>query len=499
MLTTQVLRTIVVTGGQKPDQRAGAGLAASDSMIAPVSLPSLTFLGGAGTVTGSKYLVRTERSSVLLDCGLFQGIKALRLRNWDAPDFDPAGLDAVVLSHAHLDHSGYLPVLVQRGFRGPIHCTPGTADLLPVVLGDSARLQEEEAARANRRGYSKHHPALPLYTTADVEAALALVVRHSYGEPFAAAGDLRALYRRAGHILGAATVELVVAGATPTRLVFSGDLGRWDRPILRDPDLVSEADILLIESTYGDRHHATDTEEELARIITETAHRGGAVIVPAFAIGRTQELVWTIRKLEEGGRIPLVSVYIDSPMAHDVSAIYCRHPEDHDLDMATLMDERRCPLCCRQYHLVRTADESRALNGKQGPMVIIAGSGMATGGRVLYHLKQRLPDYRNTVLLVGYQAEGTRGRALLDGAATIKIHGRFLPVKAHVANIDGLSAHADQSEILRWLGGFVRAPRLTYVVHGEAGSAAALAAAIRERLGWHAEVAADGATVPLTQ
>lgn len=458
--------------------------------------PTLTCFGGAGTVTGSKHLIRTAAGAVLLDAGLFQGLKDLRLRNWAAPPFDPARLDAVVLSHAHLDHAGYLPLLVRRGFRGPVHCTPGTADLARIVLRDSARIQEEDAERANRRGYTRHHPALPLYTSDDADAALALLAPHAYGERFPVGEEGEVLLRPAGHIVGSATVDLALADGGP-RVVFSGDLGRWDRPIVRDPELVPEADVLLVESTYGDREHAADPDDQLVRVLTETAHRGGAVIVPAFAIGRTQELLWHIRRLEEAGRLPLVSVYLDSPMAIDVTSLYCRHPEDHDLDMRQLTDERRCPLCSTRYHRVRTAAESRALNHRTGPMIVIAGSGMATGGRVLHHLKFRLPDPRNTVLLTGFQAVGTRGRALLDGAPTIRIHGEDVRCRARVEVIDGLSAHADRRELLRWMTGFRRPPRHTYVVHGEPAASEALAAAIGRELGWSVSVARDGETVAL--
>lgn len=457
---------------------------------------TLTFYGAAGTVTGSKHLVSWEGGRVLLDCGLFQGLKELRLRNWAEPPFDPRSLDAVVLSHAHLDHSGYLPLLVKRGFRGPIYCTAGTADLLRVLLPDSAHLMEEEANYANRHGYSKHHPALPLYTREDVDHVFPLLQPQPYEHSFEVARELHTTLRRAGHILGSASVELRWT-ASGRRLVFSGDLGRWGRPILRDPDLVSEADVLLIESTYGDRLHAADARAHLARIISETAHRGGAVLIPAFAVGRVQELIWTIRQLEDAREVPLLSVYIDSPMAIDVTEMYCQHSDDYNEGMAQAMRDGRCPLCCRQYHLMRTVEQSKWLNSRTGPMVIIAGSGMMTGGRILHHLRQRLSDARNTVLLVGYQAPGTRGRSLLDGAPRLRMHGQDVPVRAQVEVIDGLSAHADQSEILRWLSGFKRAPEKTYIVHGEDGPARTLATVIQGRLGWSVEVARDGAAVSL--
>jgi metallo-beta-lactamase family protein len=463
-----------------------------------MSVPAtLTFLGGAGTVTGSKHLLRWNGLSVLLDCGLFQGLKTLRLRNWAPLPELGAKPDAVVLSHAHLDHSGYLPLLTRNGFSGPVYCTPGTADLLGPMLLDSAHIQEEDAARANRYRYTKHAPALPLYTTEDARRALALLAPRAYGDPFSIAPGIEVTLRRAGHILGSATVDVALGagGSRPQRVVFSGDLGRWDRPIIRDPEPVPEADVLLIEGTYGDRDHALGSDAELARIVTETAHRGGALIVPSFAIGRTQELIWTIRKLEEARRIPLVSVYIDSPLATNVTELYCRHPEDHDLEMTALMDEKRCPLCCRQYNVVRSVDESKRLNSMTGPLIVIAGSGMATGGRVLHHLKRRLPDHRNTVLLVGYQAAGTRGRALHEGVREVKIHGEMIPVRARVEVVGGLSAHADRGEILRWLRGFRRSPRQTYVVHAELGPATALAASIRTELGWPVLVARDSETV----
>ncbi|MBI1818118.1 MAG: MBL fold metallo-hydrolase [Deltaproteobacteria bacterium] len=458
---------------------------------------TLQFLGGAGTVTGSKHLVTANGHQLLLDCGLFQGLKALRLRNWQAPPLDPSRLTAVVLSHAHLDHSGYLPLLVRHGFHGPIYCTPGTEDLVRVLLLDAAHLQEEEAERANRYGYSKHKPALPLYTTADAEAALRLTESRTYGQAFGVSPGVTGLFRRAGHILGSATVELQVDGPSPLRVVFSGDLGRWQRPILRDPDMVSEADVLLVESTYGDRIHSPDPAGALAAVIRDAVARSGALIVPAFAVGRAQELIWTIRQLEEAGTIPTLPVFVDSPMAINVTDIYCQHPEDHGLDMKLLMDQHRCPLCCKQYHLVRTGAESKALNDRRGPMIIISASGMATGGRVIHHLKFRLPDEHTTVLLPGFQAAGTRGRALQEGAQAVRIHGQSIPVRARVVTLDGFSAHADRDEILRWARGFRRPPRQTYVVHGEPQAARALAATLQGQLGWNARVALDAETVEL--
>ncbi|HEY2386266.1 MAG TPA: MBL fold metallo-hydrolase [Candidatus Binatia bacterium] len=459
--------------------------------------PTIRFLGAAGTVTGSKHLVTAGNLRVLLDCGLFQGLKELRLRNWQL-DFDPAGIDAVVLSHAHVDHSGALPLLVRKGFRGRIYCTAGTADLLEVMLRDAAKLQEEEAAAANRYGYSKHSPALPLFTVRDAEAVMTHLVARPYGEPFGVVGGIEAVFRGAGHILGAATVELRILprqpSGDPLTVVFSGDLGRHGRPLLRDPEPVHEADVLLLESTYGDRTHAGDPDAELARIVVEAAGRGGALLIPAFAVGRTQELVWRLCRLEETSRIPSLPVFVDSPMAIDVTEIYGRHPEDLDDDARPFLAQR---LHCQQYTLVRDAAASKALNARSGPMIVIAGSGMATGGRILHHLKMRLSDPRTTVLFPGFQAEGTRGRALCQGAPSVRIHGEEIAVRAHVEQLDGLSAHADQPELLQWLGAFARPPRHTYLVHGEPPAAEALAAAIRSRLGWTVDVAAAGAVVPL--
>lgn len=452
--------------------------------------PTITFAGGAGGVTGSKYLVDAG-ARVLLDCGLFQGLKELRLRNWAAPPFNPQSLDAVLLSHAHLDHSGALPLIVKQGFRGRIYCSAATRQLAELLLMDSAWLQEEDAARANRYGYSKHHPALPLYDREDVGRTMELFRTAAFDRDFDVARNMTARFRRTGHILGAASVDLRIRDS---HLVFSGDLGRWNRPILHDPELVPEADVLLVESTYGDRRHAKDPEKQLEHVITETAHRGGTVVIPSFAVGRAQELIWTIRKLEDEGRLPLIAVYLDSPMAIEATEIYTRHTAEHDVEMKLLASPK---LSTQLFHLVRTPEESKALNGRSGPLVIIAGSGMATGGRVLHHLEHRLGDHRSTVLLIGYQAAGTRGRALQDGAKEVKIHGKMVPVRARVEMIDGLSAHGDQDDLVRWMRGFERAPKQTWVVHGEPEASAALAKRIESELGWKAGVAQDGAAAAL--
>jgi metallo-beta-lactamase family protein len=451
--------------------------------------PTLQFLGAAGTVTGSMHLVRVGARRVLLDAGLFQGLKALRLRNWAERLADASRVDAVVLSHAHIDHSGYLPLLARHAFRGPIYSTPATADLLRVLLSDSAHLLEEEAERANRRGYSKHHPALPLYTAADAQAALDLIEPRRFGAAFPVVPGITALFRRAGHILGAAIVELVTASAPSRRLVYSGDLGRWDRPLLRDPEAVPEADVLLLESTYGDRLHVGSGEEELARVVRDAAQRGGVILVPAFAVGRAQELLWLLDHLEARGRIPAVPVHLDSPMAIEVNAIYANHREELD-------PGARLP-AGKRLQLARTPEESKRLNDLTGPAIIVSASGMATGGRILHHLSLRLPDPRTTVLLVGFQAAGTRGRSLRDGAREVRMLGHDVPVRATIESIDALSAHADRDETLRWLTGFVRPPGQTYLVHGEPAAAAALTDAIKERFGWPVRPATDGETVAL--
>ena len=458
--------------------------------------PTLTFLGGAGgTVTGSKHLLENGESRVLLDCGLFQGLKELRQRNWAAPPVDPRTLGAVILSHAHIDHSGYLPRLCRDGFTGPVYCTPGTSDLLQVMLPDAAHLQEEEAAFANRHRTSKHDPALPLYTIADAERALGQVKRVDFGRPFTATRGVEARFTPSGHILGAGLVTCEIGGR---RLVFSGDLGRYDVPIMVDPEPVAEADVLLVESTYGNRvHPPDDPADRLTAAVRRAVEQKGWLLIPAFAVGRSQEILYDLRELEKRGVIPSLPVFLDSPMGIQATTIYAAHTEEHDPVLARLVAGGTAPFAPKRFALSRSVEDSKRLNDTAGPGIIVAGSGMATGGRILHHLKRLLPDPKTTVLFVGYQAAGTRGRLLKDGAAEIRMLGMMVPVNATIMVSDAYSAHADREEILRWLGGFRRPPGMTYVVHGEAGAAEALRDAIVNRLGWNAAVAQDGQRVTL--
>lgn len=451
---------------------------------------SLQFLGAAGGVTGSKYLFSRGDDQVLIDCGLFQGLKELRQRNWAPVPIDLERLRAVILTHAHIDHSGYLPRLVSKGYRGPVFATPATCDLLGVMLPDAAHLQEEEARYANRKGYSRHTPALPLYRVEDADLSLTLLRPTRIGESVEVAEGVFLEFGRVGHILGAGSARLSFKSNGHVRtLVDSGDLGRYNRPILKDPEPAGGADWLLIESTYGNRSHAKDSECELRELIKATVERRGCLIIPAFAVGRTQELIYIIRKMEDDGEIPVIPVHVDSPMGLEATEIYCRHTDEHDLEMQQLQSREHCPISSRNMVVHRTPEQSKSINQAKGPMVIISASGMATGGRVLHHLKQRLPDPGTTVLFAGYQAEGTRGRSLQDGAKEIKLLGEIVPVRAQIKVLDGFSAHADQGEILRWLGTFKNPPEMTYLVHGEPPAAAALADAIRQKLRWKVDVA----------
>jgi len=455
-------------------------------------MAAIEFLGGVGTVTGSKFLVEAGGARLLVDCGLFQGLKEFRLRNWDRLPVDPASIDWVVLTHSHIDHTGYLPRLVKDGFAGRIYATRATADLLKILLPDSGHLQEEEAAYHNKRGTSKHKPALPLYTAEEGREAAERVTGVGYGEPLRLESGIRVSFKRAGHILGSAIVTVELAdGASRRRLVFSGDVGRYGAPILPDPAPLGDADYVIVESTYGDRRHDPEPiPAQLERVIKEAVTRGGAIIIPAFAVGRTQELMYHLSHLEKAGRIPRLPTYVDSPMAIDATEIYCAHPEDFDGDMRDMVMTRNCPLHCGDFRLTRSPDESRAINKLKGPVLIVSASGMATGGRVLHHLKLRLPDPRTTVLLVGYQAAGTRGRLLQDGAKTVKIFGEEVPVRAHVETVHGLSAHADADGLMRWLRTAARPPKQLFVVHGDPEPAKTLAERIQSELGWKAVVPA---------
>lgn len=451
---------------------------------------TLQFLGASGTVTGSRYLLEIDGRHILLDCGLFQGWKPLRLRNWTPFPVDPESLDAVVLSHAHLDHSGYLPLLTKSGFRGRVYCTPATRDLWGILLPDSGHLQEEEAKYANRHRYSKHTPALPLYTEDDARRALDRLTPLRYGQA-ASLGERTTLrLHRAGHILGAAIVEIEHAGR---RLVFSGDLGRPNDLIVREPTILEAVDWLLVESTYGDRvHDRTDPRAKLGEVIRRVAAKGGVVMIPTFAVGRAQSLLYMIHTLKATKALPPVPVYLNSPMAIDATEIWHQHRDEHRLT------PEECEAMCHAATLVNTADESRALNLRKGPMVILAASGMATGGRILHHLKAFVGDARNAVLFSGFQAGGTRGAALLAGAPFIKIHGEQFHVRARVEALDNVSAHADSTEIMGWLAGFKRAPRHTFVVHGEPAAADALRRRIQDERGWPVSVPEHLQTVTLT-
>jgi metallo-beta-lactamase family protein len=452
-------------------------------------MTSIRFLGAAGTVTGSRFLVESGSARVLVDAGLFQGAKELRLRNRAPWPVDPAALDAMVLTHAHIDHTGALPLLHRGGFRGAVHCTPATRDLCGLLLPDSGRLQEEEARYANRKGFSKHAPhAQPLYDEADALAVLPALEPLPYRQRREIAPGLTIRLLRAGHLLGSALVELEVAGPPRRRILFSGDLGRYGAPILPDPDPGVPADALLVESTYGGRRHPEgDAAAALRAEVLRAVQQGGALVVPAFAIGRTQEILFTLRALEQAAAIPELPVFVDSPMAVDATPIHLAHREDHDDEMARRVAEGEEPLRPAKLTFARSPAQSKALNDVRGACVILSASGMATGGRILHHLARRLPDPRTTVLLVGYQAAGTRGWSLQSGAATLRIHGEDVPVKARIASISGFSAHADEAEVSRWLATFPAPPRRTFLVHGEPAALAA-AKARMDRLGWAAQI-----------
>jgi metallo-beta-lactamase family protein len=462
-------------------------------------MAKLTFLGAAGTVTGSKYLVEAGGKRLLVDCGLFQGEKELRLRNWAPLPIPPATIDWVLLTHAHIDHTGYLPRLVRDGFRGPIFANSGTSDLANILLPDSAYLQEEDAAYAGKMGSSKHSPALPLYTVEDAQAALHRLQTFPRSDEFRISPEFAVRGYDAGHILGSASLELrVTENGRSMTVVFSGDVGRYDQPILNNPQTPPRADTLLCESTYGDRDHpAGSVLDVLAGVINRVAQRGGSVVIPAFAVGRVQTLLYLIRQLEDSQRIPRLPTYVDSPMAIHATELYLAHREDYSPQFARETREGD-PLNTHEVHMTRTVEESKQINRMTQPCLILSASGMATGGRVLHHLEQRLPDARNAVLLAGFQAVGTRGRSLAEGAKTLRMYGKDFPVRAEIVEMRQLSAHAGQSELMRWFGAFQAPPQQTYLVHGEPPALQALQTLIREKLRWQVAVAAYQQTVELT-
>jgi metallo-beta-lactamase family protein len=440
----------------------------------------LTFLGGVETVTGSKYLLEAAGRRILVDCGLFQGFKPLRLRNWAPFPVDPKSIDTVVLTHAHLDHTGYLPLLIKQGFAGPVICTEATRDLCAILLPDSGHLLEKDAEFANRHGYSKHRPALPLYTQEDAEAALESFKPVDFNEQRSFASGIQLRFLPAGHILGAAIVELSITG---TKIVFSGDIGRPNSPTMLDPTPVKQADYLFVESTYGNRtHDPRDPEDALADVIVRTVGRGGTVLIPAFAVGRAQTLMFHLHRLKVARRIPDVPIFLDSPMAVNVTDLLCKYLPYHKLDA------EQCRLTCAVARYVRDSEASKALDRDPMPKIIISASGMATGGRIVHHLKYYAPDRKNTVLFAGFQAGGTRGAAMTAGADSVKIHGQYVPVRAEIANLDMLSAHADASEILGWLQNLEAPPKTTFITHGEPDAADALRRRIEEKLHWNCSV-----------
>ena len=453
-------------------------------------------LGGTSTVTGSKFLVTSDDSSVLVDCGLLQGPRRLRIRNWDDPFRAIRMPDEVMLTHAHIDHTGFLPRLAgPLGFTGAVHATAASASLLRIMLPDAAGLQEEEAAYANRKGYSKHQPALPLYTRADADLALRLLRPRPYHELFEIpVGQAR--FSFAGHILGSSFITIEGEGR---RLVFSGDVGRWDVPVLKDPEPPPPADLLFLESTYGDRAHneGAGILEQLAAVVDRLLQREGVMVIPAFSIGRTQEILYRLRELEDSGRIPRLKVFLDSPMAISATEVYQQHVEEHDLEMQALSAAGQGPLEPDRLEITRTAESSKRLNRLEGPAIVISASGMATGGRVVHHLKRRLPQRRDMVVFVGYQASGTRGRSLVDGASRVKIHGEWVPVRAEVVRLDAFSAHADREELVRWVASSSDLPRRIALIHGEPDARRALAEALRERLGVKVVVPRQGSTLSL--
>ena len=464
-------------------------------------MATITFWGAAGTVTGSKYLIDNNHQRVLIDCGLFQGPHELRDRNWAEAPFPPTSVDAVLLTHAHIDHTGYLPRFVKQGFRGPVYCSRGTAELLRILLPDSARLQEEEADYRNRHKVTRHNPALPLYTEEDAETALGLLqVVKNDGQPFRVAKGISSEFRIAGHILGSSQVlVLIETDQGVRRILFSGDLGKYDQPIIRDPVAPPACEYLVVESTYGDRTH--DPEEPkiaLERIIKNAAEHDSEILIPAFAVGRAQEVLYLIRELEDEKRVPILPVILDSPMASKATKVYANRREEHDEEYVTASAGNANPLQTHSMTTSTSREDSKRLNKERGARVIISASGMMSGGRVLHHALRVLPDPNATVVFVGYQAGGTLGRRVADGEKEVKVLGQWVPVRCQSVKIGGFSAHADWQEVIRWLQDLPAPPRRVFVTHGEVGSATAMAEHIRERFNWPVEVPEHGQQFELT-
>lgn len=450
---------------------------------------TFTALGAAGTVTGSKHLLTKDNHRLLIDCGLFQGLKNLRELNWERLPVEPSSIDAVVLTHAHLDHTGYLPKLVRDGFRGSVYCTPATRDVAELILLDSAHLQEKDAEFANRKGSSKHKPALPLYGVHDVERTLKLFRTVPFHKPFQLPNGATITFAYAGHILGAATLTI---DWDEKRIAFSGDLGRYHDPVMFDPEPVREADYLVIESTYGDRaHDPADATDALGAVIDRTLGRGGTVVLPAFAVGRAQSILYHLWKLKSQGKLGNVPIYLDSPMAISATKLLHEHHADHKIT------EDLCDAICNVATYTQSVDESKAITASKFPKIVIAASGMATGGRILHHLKAFAPDEKNTILFCGFQPAGTRGRAMLQGAEDIKIFGEWIPVRAEIAELPMLSAHADANELMQWIQGFKHAPDKVFIVHGEPEASEALRVRINRALNWPTAVPRQDQTFKL--
>lgn len=443
----------------------------------------LKFLGGAQTVTGSKYLLEIDDYRLLVDCGLFQGLKEYRLRNWDDFPVDASSIDAIILTHAHIDHSGYLPRIVKEGFSGPVYCTSASAALLDIMLKDAAKLQEEEAEFARKKGYSKHKKPLPLFDSKDAQLALSLLESAEYGSEVSLTPSIQFKYRDAGHILGSAIIELSLLGTSQTKkIAFSGDLGRFNQSILNDPDFIQQTDILLIESTYGDRLNTADNINELfAEKINSSMNKGGVMLIPSFAVGRTQQVLFLIQHLIQERLIPEIPVYLDSPMAISATSLYARFPGYHKLNSIDGVNVFDSPI----FHYYRSQEYSINLNEVKSNAIIISASGMCTGGRILHHLFHRLGRKTDTLLFVGYQAIGTRGRRILEGEPTSRIFGIDVPVRCSIDYLNGLSAHADKEDLVHWLSHFRDSPKMTFIIHGEEKSSNTLAKTIQQKLQWN--------------